>query len=195
MTGSISERLLTWGVGFCLVCVAQGAFSTPSRISGVQEATVGSDGLIHIIDEAGKESIAPRETLEGMPADEQLQAAAGSVRISSDRRTVGWIVSFPNCCTSYPLPLLLVLYRDGHVTQRIRSRGLPEIWDWDFVDGGARVVFASNFPHGNSQSQYEMHDVASGRLLHIYTGSGKPEPSWVRAYLRSVNTGVKSKVK
>jgi len=48
------------------------------------------------------------------------------VALSADRRIVGWIALYPNCCTSYAIPLKLVLPRtDGRPT--VIGNGLP-IW-------------------------------------------------------------------
>jgi hypothetical protein len=36
-----------------------------------------------------------------------------SIQISGDRRHVGWLEEWPNCCTSYPIPRKLVIYSNG----------------------------------------------------------------------------------
>jgi len=54
---------------------------------------------------------------------EKDQVGGRSIRIAEDKRTVGRTVLYENCCTSYPIPLLLVIYRDGKVQQRLNTGG------------------------------------------------------------------------
>src|SRR5262245_51445197 len=59
--------------------------------------------------------------------------------VSFDRQAVGAQAMFGNCCTSYDIPLQLVVYARGK-THRFDG-GLP-IFDWHFADDGRRIVFS-----------------------------------------------------
>src|SRR5512139_1927932 len=45
-------------------------------------------------------------------ADEK-QVAFKDIAISGDGTAVGWVAYYPNCCTSYPVPILLEVYKAG----------------------------------------------------------------------------------
>jgi len=99
--------------------------------------------------------------------------------LSDDATTVGWLALYPNCCTSYPIPLALVIYRNGHVLRRFKNS--MAIWHWQFEAGGRQVAFEQETVHGHLSVHYELHDIASGRLLADYDGDPRPDaPDWVR---------------
>jgi hypothetical protein len=112
--------------------------------------------------------------------------------LSADRTAVGAQAEFRNCCTSYDVPLQLVVYADGKV-HRFSGIGLP-IFDWHFVDGGARIAYGQQTVHFACSIHYELRDVRSERLIDsadVAEPCGqnpKPEtvalPEWVSA-LRS----------
>src|SRR6266700_1859526 len=52
-------------------------------------------------------------------------------QISEDGHTIGWLALTPNCCTSYPLPTGLVVFRNGRIVQDFAEA--PPIWRWTFV--------------------------------------------------------------
>ena len=52
---------------------------------------------------------------------------------------VGWTVLYDNRCTSYPIPLLLVIYKDGKAQQRLNKSGQM------IYDGGSGLL-ASKWP-------------------------------------------------
>ncbi len=81
--------------------------------------------------------------------------------ISPDRRAVGVQAMFKNCCTSYDIPLQLVIYSQGKTH---RFEGLV-IFDWHFADGGRRVVFSQQTVHFACLVHWELRDIASERLV------------------------------
>ena len=83
--------------------------------------------------------------------------------LSASRTAVGAQAMFPNCCTSYDVPLQLIVYAAGGV-HRFTGTGLP-IFQWAFVDGGARVAYGQEPVHFGCQTHYELRDVESERLL------------------------------
>ena len=83
--------------------------------------------------------------------------------MSSDRTAVGAQGRFPNCCTSYDLPLQLVVYSRGHV-HRFKGNGLP-IFNWHFADSGTRVAFGQEPAHFGCEIHYELREIHSERLI------------------------------
>ena len=112
------------------------------------------------------------------------QISVSSPQISKDGVAVGWLADYENCCTSYPLSLGLILYRPGKSNCVFAGDGRA-IFDWRFLASGKQVVFYQDFPHGTSYAHYELHDVATCRLLdHYDNGDNDPDdssksPAWV----------------
>src|SRR5437868_13894411 len=69
-----------------------------------RRAHIDGAGELHIIMADGR-AIVPRKKAEQVGFD---QAA-----ISADHRSIGWLALYPNCCTSYPIPLALVVLTEG----------------------------------------------------------------------------------
>jgi len=115
------------------------------------------------------------------------QVGFARIAISRDGRSVGWLALYPNCCTSYPIPLKLVIYSSGrrHVFE---PNGLP-IWLWQFSPDGTRVAFEQEPVHGGVGVLYELREIASGRLIERYEPPGRTDadsvppagnvPAWV----------------
>lgn len=58
---------------------------------------------------------------------------------SSRRANRRLVRAYENCCTSYPIPLNVVVYRDGH---RLKISPRQMIWDWKFVADGQRIAIS-----------------------------------------------------
>ena len=147
----------------------------------VRSAVIGGDGLVHITTGSKSEFVAPREGAGADPGG--VQAAVEAPAIAADGKTVGWLVDFQVCCQSYPIPLELVVYRNGRILRRIQSASTPEIWRWKFIEGGKRVAYYVEFPHGGRGVGCELRDVETGRLLGQWIkDEGKPLPAWAEAF-------------
>ena len=70
---------------------------------------------------------------------------------------------FPNCCTSYDVPLRLVVYAAGKV-HRFTGVNLP-IFEWAFADGGTRVAYGQEPVPFGCATHYELRDIESERLI------------------------------
>ena len=105
--------------------------------------------------------------MEGM---DEAQSSVEAPVVADDGRTVGWLVNFPNCCTSYPIPLVLVIYRDGRILRRIVSGVALPIWKWSFVPGGERVTYYSEMVHGGKVRRAELRDVVNGKVIDFWNG-------------------------
>ena len=126
------------------------------------------NGSIHII-------YSDRKDIK--PHKEKGQVACSSPHVAEDQRTAGWLVEYSNCCTSYPIPLTLVIYKSGRVIQRFGNGML--IANWHFLKGGEKVAFYTNTVHGDLAPHYELRNVQTGALLDKWDGilSGN-SPEW-----------------
>src|SRR5829696_4909953 len=97
------------------------------------------------------------------PSKDSNQVAFDQVTMSADHRIVGWVALYPNCCTSYPIPLRLVLLRaDGGRT--VIGNDLP-IWQWAFAADGRSVAIRQAPVHGAAPMYYERRDIRTGRVI------------------------------
>src|SRR5690349_3172757 len=102
------------------VALALGPTPTPAQAS-YRRAELESTGQLRIVVSTNKVLRPPKDS---------DQAAFGQVALSRDRRMVGWVALYPNCCTSYPIPLKLVLLGAG-ARRIVISNGSP-VWQWAF---------------------------------------------------------------
>jgi hypothetical protein len=70
--------------------------------------------------------------------------------VSPDHQTVGWIALFENCCTSYPIPVKLVIWANGRL---LPLSPYEPIWFWSFQDDGTRVAAREEMLHGESHTR------------------------------------------
>jgi len=136
-----------------------------------RQADIDSAGQLRLVLSNGKVVLPPRDS--GQVGFEQ-------VALSADGRIVGWLALYPNCCTSYPIPLELVLRRmDGSRT--MIGNGLP-IWQWAFAADGQNVVVRQAPVHGAAPSSYELREIRTGLLIAaVQADSTTALPQWARA--------------
>jgi hypothetical protein len=135
----------------------------------IEKVYVDSAGLIHLVSN-GIDKLAPKET---------DQVTCDRPKLAEDGKTAGWLVNYENCCTSYPVPLSLMIYRHGKIVRRFGS-SLQSIWDWQFLKSGKQVAFWTGPVHGDFVPHFELHDIASGRLLAEWNGHvDDKHPAWV----------------
>jgi hypothetical protein len=158
-----------------LVASARGLSAGPAEI--YVSVTIDAQGQLRILTKDGREIL---------PKKEDEQVVFDSPRVSDDGRAVGWLAEFPNCCTSYPIPLKLMILTNGR-TRAFTGAGLP-IWRWAFQEHGRRFAFEQETVHGGSGIHYELRDVATGRLIVEYSPAYGPDsqlipnqrtPRWV----------------
>jgi hypothetical protein len=160
---------------WALVCAA--VLVTARAGFAAQEMYLGAEidqqGQLHIVTSQGREIV---------PDKEEDQVGFDKAAISADRRAVGWLALFPNCCTSYPIPLKLVIHVNGR-QQTFSGIGLP-VWRWAFSEDGNQVAFQQETVHGGLGVHYELRDISTGHLVSEYNPDreepGEP-PAWVRA--------------
>jgi hypothetical protein len=141
---------------------------------------VGQDGRVDVVTESGRHIT---------PPNDGDQVGADQAAVAPDHQSVGWLSLYPNCCTSYPLPLKLMVLHDGHV-RTLSGESHLLISFWAFQGGGKQVAFKEETAHGGMGVHYELWDVASGKRVADYTPEydqngrdiARPnEPNWVQA--------------
>ena len=158
-----------------LICALSMALSgqepaAPAKAALVEKVYVDSHGIVHVVENGGTDRAQPKE---------KDQVSCSQPKASEDKKTAGWLVDFPNCCTYYPISLQLLLYQPGKPVHHLGDGML--IADWHFLDGGKRVAFSTNTVHGDMAPHYELHDVDSGRLLSHWNGHlNAKSPNWTR---------------
>ena len=115
------------------------------------------------------------------PRTEVDQQGFDAPHVSADGRSAGWLVLEANCCTSYPLPTSVVVFREGKFVRRF-GEGMA-IWAWAFAAHGQAVAYRQRAPHGISTIAYTLRNIADGRLLDEFdcfpkegTPEGQPVP-------------------
>lgn len=112
----------------------------------------------------------------------------GADRFSPEGRAVGWLALYPNCCTSYPIPLALVVYSNG-IKRSYTGNRVP-VWTWRFMAAGTQIAFRQETVHGGLGVNYELRNVLSGELVARYSPEvgldnlpleGQQPPEWVAA--------------
>ena len=168
----------------------------PTNVVGVVFVLLGAGLLGHaqrasdrpvqwsLIDRVDKEDngcvrIGYGDGIEVRPAIAKDQVGCTKVVVASDKQTVGWLAEYPNCCTSYPIPLILVLYRHGEVIHTVRDGQM--MYDWHWWAGGTQVVYHADTVHGNFSPHSVLVDVDTGRVLARWDAKlDAKAPAWAR---------------
>jgi hypothetical protein len=129
-------------------------------------------GPLHIIYDDGTDIVQTLPPLKTSTEKNTVYNTVGfsDVRLAEDRQTLGWLVNVENCCTSYAIPLSVVVFRDKQVLHTF-SPGLM-VWSWEFVQGGQQVKVDSGTVHGSDVTGEQLYDVKSGKLLSETSGDG-----------------------
>src|ERR1700740_3551004 len=77
----------------------------------VEKAYVDDKGIVHIVEEGGKDIAV---------LNEKDQVGKSDVKIAEDKKTVGWMAVYDiEGLTTYPIPLGVVIWKDGKVRQNL----------------------------------------------------------------------------
>src|SRR5437763_13068330 len=99
---------------------------------------------------------------------EKDQVGADPPVIAPDHEIVGWTVQVPNCCTSYPIPIALVLFKCGKVIQRIADGMM--VYKWSFLKNGQQVAVSTGTVHGMQGIHLSLYNTLTGKLLKRWHG-------------------------
>lgn len=143
-------------------------------------------GPLHIIYPDGTEVVQTLPPLRHSTEKESIFNAVGftGAALAPDGQTLGWTVNVQNCCTSYSIPLKLVVFRNKRVLHSFDEGTM--VWDWMFLDDGKQVAAVVGPTHGTEIGDYRLYDVATGRLLSEVWGDAETQslktdaPGWAR---------------
>jgi hypothetical protein len=94
------------------------------------------------------------------------QVAFQSAKIATGGRYAGWLALSPNCCTSYPIPLaLIILDTNGQLHE---YRGQQATFGWCFELGGTAVAYKRTILHGATPELFELRRIRDGALLRTF---------------------------
>ena len=98
------------------------------------------------------------------PDTDAGQEGFADPRVSPDGRMAGWLVLVHAAGRHLPLPMALVLFRDGKIVRRFDA-GLAVIDGWAFVGGGNAVAYATSTAYSPTGFDYELRRISDGHLL------------------------------
>ena len=140
------------------------------QFSPITDVECAPDGNVKIVHGDGTEFQAPKES---------GQISCSSPAVAESKWAAGWLVAYENCCTSYPIPTTLVIYKVGEPFRRFGDGKL--IADWHFLEDGTQVVFYSNTVHGDRAPHYELRDTETGHLIDQWDGHvDERAPAWTQ---------------
>jgi hypothetical protein len=171
------------GVGIPPVVGAQAVKDAPLK---VEAASVGADGMIRLRWSGQPERVIPRDR-NGYCEDKKHceDAGADQLAVSSNGQSVGWTAGYNGCCQSYPIPMVLVIARNGRVVKRIQ-RERP-IWQWQFEDGDAKVAVFTDTTHSNLMPECALYDTRTWKVIdEWHRGKSATLPEWAKPFADAV---------
>ncbi len=88
-------------------------------------------------------------------------------KISSSKELIGWIELTDNCCTSYKLPTVLVIFKNNRVSRKIIES--PPIVAWEFTNDSKHIKYRQEWPHGNNPIIYKIRRVSDGHVIDEFS--------------------------
>lgn len=113
------------------------------------------------------------------------QVGFAQARLSEDRKRLGWVALFPNCCTSYPVPLKLVVSSENG--SMVSFSGSQAIFKWCFAKGSKAVVYRQEALHGPAFATYTLGRLKDGKIKKTFVAPprgpwenapAEPPPDW-----------------
>jgi hypothetical protein len=105
------------------------------------------------------------------------------VQLADDQKTLGWTVQVENCCTSYSIPLTVVVFRSGRVLHSFEER---VVWNWMFLRDSKQLAIVWGATHGPEVGVYKLYDIATGKLVSEVSGDENEQrlkddaPDWAK---------------
>jgi hypothetical protein len=114
----------------------------PKRDSGFET------GPLHIIYGDGTEVVKTLPPLKASTEKETVFNAVGfsRVQLAEDRQTLGWTINVENCCTSYSIPMSVVVFRHKQLLHTFDQGQM--VWSWMFIQGGQHLAVVFGPTHG-----------------------------------------------
>jgi hypothetical protein len=155
----------------------------------IAEPAAGSGyetGPLHIIYSDGTEIVQTLPSLQPGTDKESVFNAVGfsGVELAQDRQTLGWTVNVQNCCTSYSVPLSVVVFQHKQVLHTFDQGQM--VWSWMFLEAGKQVAVVFGPTHGPEVGDYQLYDVKTGKLVSEVWGDAETQslksdaPDWAK---------------
>ena len=143
-------------------------------------------GSLHIIYSDGTEIVQTLPPLKRSTDKQVVFNAVGfsGVELAQDRQTLGWTIKVENCCTSYSIPLSVVVFRHKQVLHTFDQGQM--VWSWMFLEGGKEVAVVFGPTHGPEVGDYRLYDVKTGNLVSEVWGDADAQslkigaPDWAK---------------
>ena len=154
-------------------------------------------GFLHIVYSDGSDMVQEIPTKKTCTETHAIfnQEGFSDVQLAEDRETIGWAELYDNCCTSYSVPLAIVLYRSGKVQCHLQSGQM--MWNWMFLDRGTRVAIVWGPIHGPEIGDYKLYDAKTCKVLSQVYGDAesqalKPDaPEWAKVLEKKMRNPLK----
>ena len=146
-------------------CLALVFFVHAAIAQTISDAYIGKDGKARVVFANGAVKIM---------RPERQQVGCDNISMDSDKRAVAWSVLVDNCCTSYPIPIAVVVYRYRKKTVIYPGQ---MIWKWRFVRE-EQIAVLSGPVHGWA-ARANLYSIQSGRVLESWNGKGDA-PEWAK---------------
>jgi hypothetical protein len=164
----------------------------------IAEPTSGSGyetGPLHIIYGDGTEVVQTLPPLEPSTNKEIVFNAVGfsGVELAQDRQTLGWALNVENCCTSYSIPMGVVVFQHKQVLHTLHQGQM--VWSWMFLEGGKQVAVVFGPTHGSEIGDYQLYDVKTGKLVSEVWGDADTQslktdaPDWAKRLQDRLHNG------
>ena len=104
--------------------------------------------------------------------------------MAQDRQTLGWTINVENCCTSYSIPLSVVVFQHKHVLHTLEQGQM--VWSWMFLEDGKQVAVVFGPTHGPEVGYYQLYDVKTGKRVSEVWGDADAQslktdaPDWAK---------------
>lgn len=152
-------------------------------------AFAGAYATVQVKDDGKYLVIATTDGRTVVPPKLSGQVGFESAAVSSDGKRVGWLALYPNCCTSYPIPLELVVLDEHKRIHTLTGNGLA-IFGWCFLGNGDEVAYRQTVVHASNYLHFERRRLSDRKLLgeYDYPDDAKENrrardlaPAWVKS--------------
>jgi hypothetical protein len=138
-------------------CFAQRYVGSSADSARIEDADVGRIERLTLTLADGSSVEAPRIA---------KQTAFDRPVFSPDRRRAAWGALEPSCCTSYPIPTSLVVFRANRIERVIVEDQC--IFKPVFVLGGSAIAYITAALHGDSGGRAHLRRLSDGKEIGKY---------------------------
>ena len=151
----------------------------------VESATIDKDGRVSLRWTGQPEKMIARDRDGYSESSHCEDAGSDQLKISDNRLSVGWVAQYNGCCQSYPLPMVLIIARNGRVLKRIQP--IRPVFDWRFEQGDRLVALYTDTPHFTPMPECELYDMQTGKRIATWKPGDTPKPpAWAAPFAKDL---------